>query len=96
MQAASYATDRRVQRVSATIPISLMLQPEESEIKHDGWIVDISANGARVRSALVLSSGQVVGVIASETSEQPSLYRVVWVQQSSAGCVAGLARLGTI
>jgi hypothetical protein len=95
MQVASYSTERRTQRVSATIPISLVMQMEDSKTKHDAWMVDISSKGARVRTALVLLAGQVVGIIASGDSGQAVPYRVVWVERSSSGCLAGLALLET-
>ena len=95
MQVASYSTERRTQRVSATIPISLLMQMEDSKTKHDAWMVDISSKGARVRTALVLLAGQIVGIIASGDSGQAAPYRVVWVERSSSGCLAGLALLET-
>jgi hypothetical protein len=95
MQILSYTTERHSQRVSATIPISLMLEPEVSNARHDGWTIDVSLNGARVRTALVLSAGQVVGIVPLEDLGHTIPYRVVWVEQSSSGCLAGLARLGT-
>lgn len=95
MQTASYTTERCSQRVSATIPISLLMQPEDSKTKHDAWMVDVSPKGARVRTALVLLAGQIVGIIPSEDSGQTIPYRVVWVERSSSGCLAGLASLDT-
>ena len=91
MQDPSYAVQRHSQRVSATIPVSLLMQPEDTKTTHDAWMVDISPNGARVRSSLVLAAGQIIGVIPSGDSGQAIPYRVVWVEQSSSGCIAGLA-----
>ena len=95
MQVVSYPTERQSRRVSATIPISLLMQLEDSKMKHDAWMVDISFKGARVRSALVLLAGQIVGIIPSEDSGQAIPYRVVWVERSSSGCLAGLALVET-
>jgi hypothetical protein len=95
MEVVPYAIERHSRRVSATIPISLLMQLEDSKTKHDAWMVDISSKGARVRTALVLLAGQIVGVIPSEDSGQAIPYRVVWVERSSSGCLAGLALLLT-
>jgi hypothetical protein len=94
MQVDSYATERHSRRVSATIPISLLMQPEDSKTKHDAWMVDISSKGARVRTALVLLAGQIVGILAGD-SGQATPYRVVWEERSSSGCLAGLSLLET-
>jgi hypothetical protein len=91
MQVPSYGVERHSQRISATIPISLLMQPEDTKTMHDAWMVDISATGARVRSSLVLAAGQTVGIIPSGDSGQAIPYRVVWVEQWSSGCIAGLA-----
>ena len=93
MQVVSYATERQSRRVSATIPISLLMEWEDPTTKHNAWMVDISSKGARVRSSLVLFAGQVVGIIPAGDSGQVIPYRVVWVELSSSGCVAGLALL---
>ena len=93
MEVFSYAAVRQSPRVSATIPISLLMQLVDSTMKHDAWMVDISSEGARVRSGLVLMAGQNVGIISEEDFGQAIPYRVVWVERSSSGCLAGLARL---
>ena len=95
MQVAPHTTERRSERVSATIPIILLMQQDDSKTEHDAWMVDISSKGARVRTALVLLAGQIVGIIPSGDSGQAIPYRVVWVERSSSGCLAGLALLET-
>ena len=53
----------------------------------------------RDRGALalrILVAGQVVDIAPSEDSRQTIPYRVMWVERSSSGCLAGLARLGTL
>ena len=92
MQVVSYATERQSRRVSATIPISLLMEWEDPTTKHNAWMVDISSKGARVRTALVLLAGQIVGILAGD-SGQATPYRVVWVERSSSGSLAGLALL---
>jgi hypothetical protein len=71
------------------------MQPEDANTKHDAWMVDISASGARVRSSLVLAAGQTIGITPSGDSGQAIPYRVVWVERSSSGCIAGLALVET-
>lgn len=93
MQADSYTPERRSQRVSVTIPISLLLQPEDSKTAHDAWMVDISTKGARIRTAVVLLARQIVEIIPTADAAQAIQYRVVWVERSSSGSLAGLALL---
>ena len=85
--------ERRQQRVSATIPISLLLERDESETMHDAWTVDISPTGARVRTAYVLLPGEMVGIIPIGDTGQAIPSRVVWVNRSSVGSLAGLEYL---
>ena len=93
MRASSSPSGRRVKRISATIPLSLVLEHEDS--KHDAYTVDISPNGARIRTDLVLSPGQMIGIVASGDSGQAIPSRVVWVERSTdVGSVAGLEFLG--
>jgi PilZ domain len=95
MEAVSHTRERRSERVSATIPISLLMQREDTRTEHEGWMVDISPHGARVRSAYVLFAGQIVGITAAGDAARSIPYRVVWVKPSSSGCLAGLASLET-
>ena len=95
MQAISYSAKRRSERLPATIPISLYFQREDSKTDHDAWIVDISSNGARVRSTFVLFVGQTVGIVPLGDFGEAIPYRVVWVERSASGCLAGLALLET-
>ena len=95
MQAVSHTKERRFERVSATIPISLLMQREDTKTERDAWMVDISPNGARVRSAYVLFAGQIVGITPAGDPGRAIPYRVVWVKPSSSGCLAGLASLAT-
>ncbi len=95
MQAASYTTERRSQRVSATIPINLVMHQDEIKIEHDAWMVDISSKGARVRAGLVLLAGQTIGIMPAGDPGQEIPYRVVWVERASSGSLAGLALLET-
>jgi hypothetical protein len=95
MQVSSSPSGRRLERVSATIPLSLLLEREDS--RHDAYTVDISPNGARIRSDFVLTRGQMIGIVASGDSGEAIPSRVVWVEQSPAvGSLAGLEFLGPL
>ncbi|MGO8790147.1 MAG: PilZ domain-containing protein [Terriglobia bacterium] len=97
MQGSSSASARRSQRVSATLPLSLLLEWEDSKMGHDAFTVDLSSQGARVRTTVVLSPGDRVGVVAWGDSGQAMPSRVVWVRRSSvAGSLAGIEFLGTL
>ena len=91
MEGATFTPERCSPRLSATIPISLLAVPGDNKTKHDAWMVDISPEGARVRTPQVLLAGQTVGIVSPEDIGQTISYRVVWVERSSSGCVAGLA-----
>ena len=85
---------RRSRRVPATFPVSLF--PESVQTGLDAYTVDISHLGARVRTTFVLTAGEVVGVQPWGDTERPIPSRVVWVQRSSAGTLAGLEYLETL
>lgn len=91
MQGFSSASLRTLQRVSATIPISVFLKRDHSKTGHDAYTVDLTRKGARVRTTFVLSPGEVVGIIPWGDTGRAIPSRVVWVEQSSlAGSLAGL------
>ena len=97
MKVSSAVDNRRLERVSATVSISLLLDRGNYEMEHDGYSVDISRKGARVRSVFVLSPGQMVGIVFEGDSWQAIPSRVVWVERSSVvGCHAGLEFLDTL
>ena len=87
----------RSQRISATIPITLVLQGEDPKTEHDAYTVDISSKGARIRTVFVLSPGQMVGIVLEGDSRGAITSRVVWVERSSVvGSLAGLEFLDTL
>jgi hypothetical protein len=98
MEVVSSAHLRRSQRVSATIPISLLVESEDSKTEHDACTVDLSRNGVRVRTTFVLSPGEMVGIVALGDSGQAIPSRVVWVQrpESGRGSLAGLEFLNPL
>ena len=87
---------RRLQRLSATIPISLTLARDDYTTEFDAYTVDVSRCGLRVRTNLLLLPGDMIGVAPGPDSEQPISSRVVWAQRSSlGGSLAGLEFLDT-
>jgi len=91
MQVSSSALARSAHRVSATIPISLLLDWEGSKTEHDAYTVDLSSRGVRLRTTFVLFPGEKVGIVPLGDAGQAIPSRVVWVERSSAaGCLAGL------
>jgi hypothetical protein len=95
MELSSAVDNRRLERVSATVPISLLLDWGDSETECDAYTVDISRKGARVRSVFILSPGQMVGIAFEGDSVQAIPSRIVWVERSSTGSLAGLEFLDT-
>lgn len=94
MPAVSAPPVRRSRRMPATFPITIF--PEFFETGLDGYTVDVSHYGARVRTTFFLSAGEIVGVQPWGDTEKPIPSRVVWVQKSSAGSLAGLEYLETL
>ena len=88
---------RSLQRVSATIPISLLLDSEGSKTGHDAFTVDISRKGARIRTTFVLLPGEMVGIVPFGDSGKTIPSRVVWVEPATLfGSLAGLEFLETL
>jgi hypothetical protein len=90
MQQVSSANLRRSQRLSAIIPISLLMDWEDSKTEHDAYTVDLSRKGMRVRSTFVLSPGDAVGIVPWGDSGPAIPSRVVWVQRGCGSILAGL------
>jgi hypothetical protein len=92
MHAVSSAQLRRSQRILATIPISLLVERHDSNMKHDAYTVDLSHEGVRVRTTFVLVLGEMVGIVPCGDSGKAIPTRVVWVRRpgSGRGSLAGL------
>ena len=89
------APARSLERVSATIPISLFLEAEDSPMEHAAYTVDLSHDGVRVRTSLVLFPGEMLRIVAWGDSGKAIPCRVVWAERSSvSGSLAGLEFLG--
>ena len=97
MRVSSSALARSVQRVSATIPISLLLEWEGAKTEHDAYTVDLSSRGVRLRTTFVLFPEERVGIVPLGDATHAIPSRVVWVERSSAsGCLAGIEFLATL
>jgi hypothetical protein len=98
MQPVSSAHLRRSQRLSATIPISLLVEREDPKTEHDAYTVDLSRKGVRVRTTFVLFPGEMVGIVPWGDPGQAIPTRVVWVRRpgSGRGSLAGLEFLETL
>jgi hypothetical protein len=91
MQAPSLLAERRVQRLSATIPVSLLLAREDYTTEFDAYTVDVSHKGLRVRTNFALFPGDMIGIAPGTESEAAIPSRVVWAQRSAlGGSLAGL------
>lgn len=90
MESVSFTSLRRSLRVSATIPISLLPERENSKAGHNAYTVDLSRQGVRVRSTFVLSPGEIVGIIPDGDTGKAIPSRVVWVEQGYRSFLAGL------
>ena len=89
--------ERRLQRLSATIPVSLLLSRNEGTTEFDAYTVDVSHKGLRVRTNFVLYPGDVIGIRPATESEPAISTRVVWAQRSAqGGSLAGLEFLDTL
>lgn len=87
----AYTAERRSERLSATIPISLMLAREDYTTEFEAYTVDVSPKGVRVRTNFVLYPGDMIGMAPATGSEPALTSRVVWAQRSAlGGSLAGL------
>lgn len=91
MEASPSLAERRLQRLPATIPISLLLAREDFSTEFDAYTVDVSHKGMRVRTTFALFPGDRIGIAAGSEFEQSISSRVVWSQRSAqGGSLAGL------
>ncbi len=71
-------TRRRSERKVAKIAIVVFVDHEHEQGGNDACTVDVSTLGARIRSELSLTPGQMVEVVPVNGSD-PVVARVVWV-----------------
>lgn len=70
----------RSPRVCKTLPVTLCETSTESAKKWSGAILDLSDHGLRVATGAVLSQGQELSVLLSETGLCYKRCRVVWTR----------------
>lgn len=81
MEGESFLPARRSRRFPTTIPLKLMLEGEHPEQGHGARSLDLSIMGAQIETALELSTGEMLQVVAWEDYGHPIPSRVVWVQR---------------
>jgi hypothetical protein len=97
MLTTSDAHTRRCERKPKTTPVSLVLKGDH-HIKSDGsaFTLDVSLNGASVRTKLELAPGEWVGVVPKGDVAYPIPARAVWVREDECKWTyAGLEFLDT-
>jgi hypothetical protein len=98
MQVSISHNRRRWERSSAAIPIRLVLETGPFETDNSAITVDISPHGAKIRTKLLLVSGERVGVVLNEEFPDAIPSRVAWLREfeSSHSTIAGLEFLNTL
>ena len=71
------AVERRSQRKSAEIVVTLVIEGEEAD--HLANAIDMSQHGLRVQTDVALATGQRVGLLLSDTPSYVIGARVVWL-----------------
>ena len=98
MQTNTSVPPRGWERQPATIPISLVLKADHFKADNSAITIDISLHGAKVRTKLLLVSGERVGVVLNEEFSDAIPSRVSWLREfeSSHWTLAGLEFLNTL
>ena len=98
MEAVPQTDLRQSQRIPATISIRLLLQSEGCKVEHEAFTIDLSPQGAKVRTALALLPGEAVGIIAGGDSQHAIAARVVWAKRAGpdSWSLAGLEFVETL
>jgi len=83
---------RQSQRIPAIISIRLLLQSEGCKVEHEASTIDLSPEGAKVRTPLGLLPGETLGILAGGDSQHAIAARVVWAKRvgSESWSLAGL------
>ena len=88
---------RRCERKPKTIPISLVLEADQSKLDGAAFTLDISMGGASVRTKLPLVPGESVGVVPRGDIPHAIPARAVWVREDECKWTyAGLEFLDTM
>jgi hypothetical protein len=75
--------------------IVIFVDSEREQIAKSAFAIDLSTLGARIKSSVKLSPGQLITIVPREGSEQSIPSRVIWVGDSGSNRSgeAGLAFL---
>jgi hypothetical protein len=89
---------RRSQRLPATIPIRLVVESEGLKVEHEASTVDLSLQGVKVRTRVVLLPGETVGMVTEGDIRHAISARVVWALRAGTDpwSLAGLEFLETL
>jgi hypothetical protein len=79
MEPIDLSTVRRWQRTVRSLPIKLLVESQGQKTEYSAYTLDISNEGARVRTDVELKAGQTVGVLPREECRTVLRSRVVWV-----------------
>jgi hypothetical protein len=98
MQSKTVVNQRRWEREHAAIPVSLVLRAEKFKSDPAATTVDISLSGVGVRTKLLLSPGEWVGIVPKGQFPQAIPARVAWVKEDESEnlTVAGLTFIHTM
>ena len=98
MEAVPYTDLRQSQRIPATISVRLLLQSEGLKVEHEAFTIDLSPEGAKVRTPLALLPGETVEIVAGGDCQRAIAASVVWAKRSGADgwSLAGLEFLETL
>ena len=88
----AYNVSRGLERVPVSIPVTLVIESEGKKVGHPAYMIDVSAQGLRLKTRVPLAPEQTVEI---EPNEGPSYVvrgRVIWVAvpQASQEVEAGL------
>ncbi len=78
------ARTRKAERLYARIPVTLLLSPGGYEVEWLAATTEVSAQGARVVTAVVLTPGETVVIRSRCGGAPPVLARVVWARAENA------------
>jgi hypothetical protein len=76
---------RRVARIYACIPITLLLGAEGFATEQEASTLDVSLQGARIVTQPSLIPGQTIEILSYLEGARPQRVRVVWVRLEPAG-----------
>ncbi len=71
---------RRSPRLREAVPIRFVMASEDYRLEHEALTMDRSLRGARVLTAVPLSSGEVLVAFSLERLRSATVARVVWVR----------------